>query len=94
MPLCACGAPIVCTLCEACPEHCQRKDPIACGREAVEWSTEHLGPDDPRTERAREQLEEARIGMMAKDAAEQARAAVMESRKRSGRAPKPGQRSN
>jgi hypothetical protein len=89
-----CGAPIVCTLCEACPEHCRLKDPIACAREAVEWGEKNLGADDPRTKTAREQLEEARLNLRAKDAAERARAAVLGSRRRDGRGPKPRGRPN
>lgn len=58
-PVCACGAPLVCTLCETCPEHCRLKDPIACAREAVEFSEENFGADDQRTTTARAQLKTA-----------------------------------
>lgn len=85
VPVCSCGALLVCTLCETCPEHCRLKDPIGCAREAVEFSEKRFGPDDERTKTAREQLEEAELGMKAKNAAERARVAIVrEFRRRSG----------
>ena len=93
-PLCSCGAPLVCTRCETCPEHCRRKDPIACAWEAAEFSEKTFGADDPRTRTAREQLEEARLEMWAKDAAERSAEAVRAFREGSGQVAKTGQKPN
>ena len=84
-----CSAPLVCTLCETCPEHCRLKDPVGCAREAVEWAQQHFGADDSRTKTAREQLEEAELGMRALAAARRAREMVLLHRQRAGIKPKP-----